>query len=211
MKVTLVNTGGKEVWIMSKKKPRINSIGLIVEDNSDFTSFKILISRILKKDNLTFRKAVGSGCGKMRRKAESFIKLLNNKGCDLIIMVHDLDKNNYQDLHDQLTEVMRDGPANHNIVCIPVEELEGWFLSDPEGIKEVFQLHKKPNISGNPETINDPKEKLARYILECSNKSKIYINNKHNDKLAMQVSIAEMKSKCDSFNSFIGELDKYHF
>ncbi len=52
-----------------KKKIKIKAIGLIVEDNSDFKSFKIIISRILKRDNLTFKKQIGNGCGKMRRKA----------------------------------------------------------------------------------------------------------------------------------------------
>jgi hypothetical protein len=51
-----VNTGKKEVLNMSKVK----CIGIIAEDNSDFETAKILIKRILNRDNLCFKKAVGN-------------------------------------------------------------------------------------------------------------------------------------------------------
>ena len=45
-----------------------------------------------------------------------------------------------------------------------------WFLSDPDGIKKVFNLKRKPKIKGNPEAIASPKEKLNDIIYQCSEK-----------------------------------------
>jgi hypothetical protein len=196
---------------MSKKKPKIKSILLIVEDNSDFISFKKLISRIIEKDNLPFKKAIGGGCGKMKRKAVSYASNLSKKGCDLIILAHDLDRNDANKLSKELTLLMTASPARYNFVCIPIEEIEGWFLSDPEGIKQVFNLSRQPKIKGNPETIASPKEKLEEYIYQCSNKSKIYLNTKHNDQLSESLCIEKMKTKCKSFAELYNHVKLYQY
>ncbi len=196
---------------MSKKKPKIKSIGLIVEDNSDFTSFKKLISRIVEKDNLTFKKAIGGGCGKMKRKAASYASNLSKKGCDLVILAHDLDRNDLNVLQGELENIMTKSPAKYNFVCVPIEEIEGWFLSDPEGIKTVFNLTRKPKIKGNPESIPSPKEKLEEYIYQCSEKSKIYINTKHNDMLAEKLCLDQMKAKCISFALLYNHVQSYEY
>jgi hypothetical protein len=181
---------------MSKK---IKSIGLIVEDNSDFNCLKILISRIIQKDNLTFKKAIGNGCGKMKRKALSYANNLSQKGCELIIIVHDLDRNVLSKLHKDLEKLMNLSNAKNTFVCIPIEEIEGWFLSDPEGIRQTFQLNRLPKIIGNPETIESPKEKLEDHVFQCSDKSKLYLNTKHNDLLSTNICLNKMKEKCESF------------
>lgn len=196
---------------MNKKKPKIKSIGLIVEDNSDFNSFKKLISRIVDKDNLTFKKAIGSGCGKMKRKAGSYASNLSKKGCDLVILAHDLDRNDLNVLKAELDKIMTKSPAKYNFVCIPIEEIEGWFLSDPEGIKTVFNLSRKPKIKGSPESIASPKEKLEEYIYKCSEKSKIYINTKHNDMLAEKLCLDKMKTKCNSFALLYDHVQSYNY
>jgi hypothetical protein len=194
---------------MSKKK--IKSIGLIVEDDSDFNSIRILISRIVDKNNLTFKKAIGNGCGKMKRKAVSYANNLNQKGCDLIILVHDLDRNDLKKLQAELEKLINLSDAKKPFVCIPIEELEGWFLSDAEGIKNAFQLERLPKINGNPETITSPKEKLQDFVFQCSNKSKIYLNTKHNDLLSSNVCINKMKEKCVSFKLLYDFVSKYEY
>ena len=183
---------------MSKKK-KIKSIGLIVEDNSDFNSFKIIISRVIKKSNLTFKKAIGNGCGKMKRKAVSYANLLSKKGCELIILVHDLDRNNLTQLRNELNQLINSSQAKYNFVCIPIEEIEGWFLGDPEGIRDVFDLNRTPKVSGKPELVASPKEKLEDFVYLCSNKSKIYLNTKHNDLLSANLDLEKIRSKCNSF------------
>lgn len=206
-----VNTGRKEVLIMNKKKPVIKSIGLIVEDLSDFDSLKSLISRIAGKSNIPFKKAIGNGCGKIRRKAVSYCQNLSRKGCDLIILVHDLDRNNHVELQKELNSLIIKSPAKYNFVCIPIEEIEGWFLSDPEGIKESLGLVRVPSIKGNPELIASPKEKLEAYVYSCSNKSKIYLNTKHNSLLADNLCLNKMKNKSSSFSLLYDHILNFDF
>jgi Domain of unknown function (DUF4276) len=195
---------------MTKKK-KIKAIGLIVEDNSDFFSIKTLISRIVEKDNLTFKKAIGNGCGKMKRKALSYANNLSQKGCDLVILVHDLDRNKHIELQKELETLMKSSNAKNTFVCIPIEEIEGWFLSDLKGIKESFQLDRIPKITGNPETIKSPKEKLEDIVLHYSNKSKVYLNTKHNNLLSNKICLDKMKKKCQSFSSLYDFVIGYEY
>lgn len=186
---------------------KVKSIGLIVEDDSDFEAFKILIQRIIKKDNLKFRKAVGNGCGKLKKKAISYAANLHQKGCNMIILVHDLDRNDLNELYNELEEKLLNCPAQHKFICIPIEEIEAWFLSDPESIKSTFNLSNFPIIKGNPETISSPKERIENLVRQYSNKTQLYLT-KHNSKLSENVSLEVVKTKCNSFkilNDFLLE------
>ncbi|MEG9329007.1 DUF4276 family protein [Salinimicrobium catena] len=194
---------------MSKKK-KIKAIGLIVEDISDYNSFKIIISRVLQKNNLTFKKAIGNGCGKMRRKALSYADTLSRKGCDLVILVHDLDRNNLKTLKADLDKLMDKSRVKNKFVCIPIEEIEGWFLGDPEGIRDAFNLIRTPKIKGRPESVTSPKEKLEDYVYQCSNKFKLYLNTQHNELLSNSLDLEKISAKCKSFKNleeFIKEFD----
>lgn len=184
---------------------KIRGIGLIVEDNSDFEAFRILIQRIIQKDNIKFRKAVSNGCGKLRRKAASYAVNLYQKGCNMIVIVHDLDRNNYNELKEDLEAKISGSPAKFNFICIPIEEIEAWFLSDPKSIRVTFNLEKVPKIKGQPETIASPKEYIEQIVKIHSNKTKLYLNTKHNSQLSENVSIELINEKCNSFK----ELNDY--
>lgn len=190
---------------------KIKEIGLIVEDNSDFDAFRIIIQRIIKKDNLKFRKAISCGCGKLRRKAASYAENLCQKGCNMIILVHDLDRNNHDELYKDLINKMSNCPTRNNMVCIPIEEVEAWFLSDPNAIKKTFNLPKTPSISGLPETIQSPKEKIESIVKVNTNNTKLYLNTKHNSILAQNVSLELIESKCGSFKSLCDFINKFKY
>ncbi|OFX70915.1 MAG: hypothetical protein A2X12_10230 [Bacteroidetes bacterium GWE2_29_8] len=178
---------------------KIKSIGIIAEDNSDFETSKVLISRIIKKDNIKFKKAIGNGCAKVKSKALTYSKVLKNRGCNLLILIHDLDRNNLQTLNTELDRKLKDCPIKDYFVCIPIEEIEAWLLSDPAGIKEALNLRKAPNVQGNPETIKSPKERLEKYVETYSNHEKDYNNVKDNEKIAAKICIDKVKAKCNSF------------
>jgi hypothetical protein len=194
----LANIGKKGGLKMSKVK----CVGIISEDKSDFESSMIIIKRIANKNNIGFKKAIGNGCGKLRRKAADFAIDLKNRGCDMLILLHDLDRNDLFKLKAELDEKLNKSPIVNKLVCIPIEEIEGWFLSDPDGLQSIFKLKRKPKIKGNPELIPSPKEKLEEYIYQCSNKETIYLNTEHNKKIAEKISIDLMKAKCSSFKIF---------
>ena len=185
---------------------KVKCIGIIAEDNSDFETARVLIKRILNKDNLSFKKSVGNGCGKLRRKALDYAVDLKKRGCDMLILFHDLDRNIHRELSEELQRKLENAPINKKFVCIPIEELEAWFIGDPDAVKRTFNLSRKPKFNGCPEMINSPKETLGKQIYFCSGKSTIYLNTKHNLKIAEHICINTVKQRCPSFellHSFI--------
>jgi hypothetical protein len=190
---------------------KVKCIGIIAEDNSDFETAKILIKRILNRDNLSFKKAIGNGCGKLRRKALDYAIDLKNRGCDMLILIHDLDRNIHLKLIRDLQKKIEDAPIDKKFVCIPIEELEAWFLGDAEGIKDIFNLKRKPRFNGLPETINSPKETLGEQIYLCSNKSTIFLNTKHNQKIAERICIDTVKQRCPSFDLLHSFVTAYEY
>jgi hypothetical protein len=191
--------------------PKVKQIGIIAEDSSDFESSVVLIKRIAKRKNIPFKKAVGDGCGKIRKKAEAYAKNLFARGCDLLILIHDLDRNNLASLEQDLKLKLKNSPIVNKLVCIPVEEIEAWFISDPGSIQTVFSLERIPKFPGNPENVKSPKEKLGNEIYQCSNKTCTYLNTAHNKKLAEKVDLTILKAKCASFNKLHAFISKQRF
>src|SRR5690349_20206340 len=119
-------------------------IGLIAEDNSDVNSLRILIHRIAGNSKIGVRSFVGNGCGLLRRKCKSWAAQLKDKGCSILILVHDLDRNDFADLLNQLRIAIAPCPIGDYLICIPIEELEAWLLSDSLAIKNTMNLAKAP-------------------------------------------------------------------
>ena len=187
---------------------KVKSIGLIVEDDSDYACFTTIIKRIANKQNIKFKKVVGEGCGKIKKKALAWSSNLHQRGCNVLILVQDLDRNELSKLRTDLEQVLHGSPIDTRLVCIPVEELEAWLISDPKGIKNTFSLKRLPKFQGKPETISSPKEKLRDSIYYCSDKNLLYIT-KHNERIANEISLDQIKSKCPSFaelHDFVKEL-----
>jgi hypothetical protein len=194
-----VNIGKKEDLIMSKKN---YSVGIIAEDSSDVNSAKILIKRISGNDRIGVKHFVGKGCGKIKRKCNSWAMLLKNRGCTVLIIIHDLDNSNLIDLRRKITVALDPCPFKTHYICIPVQELEAWLLSDPEAIRRGANLRRLPKIKGKPELINSPKEYLGEVIFRTSNKEKIYLNTKHNEMIVSELSFDKVNALCPSFSRF---------
>lgn len=155
-------------------------IGIIAEDESDIDAIKELIKRITGKNNIGFKHFVGRGCGKIKRKADNWATQLKKRGCSVLILIHDLDRNNYEDLYDVIYRSIHPFVISKTLINIPTEEMEAWFLADEQGIKNALNLRKAPKTYHHPETIKSPKEVLGKEIEKASNDSKIYLNTKHN-------------------------------
>lgn len=177
-------------------------IGIIAEDNSDINTFQTLIRRISKKDKIGIKSFASKGCGKLKKKCKSWAEQLKIKGCTSLIVVHDLDKNDLNELEDELRSILNPCPIKKHFICIPIEELEAWILSDSMAIKSTLNLPSAPKEIMHPEKIKSPKEYLYSVVERVSKGYKFYIHTKHNEKISRISSIKLMKGKCPSFKKF---------
>src|SRR5690349_14863185 len=100
---------------------KIKSIGIIAEDKSDVEASKYLIRRIINRDKMSFKHFVGDGCGKIKRKALDWSNNLHKRGCDLLILIHDLDRNQFVSLQNDLQNAIKTTSMPKKLICIPTE------------------------------------------------------------------------------------------
>ncbi len=178
------------------------TIGLIAEDDSDIESLQVMIRRIKQgRKGISFKSFVGNGCGKITRKCFGWADNLKKRGCRALIIVHDLDNKILEKLYDTIKDSISPCPIANYLICVPIQEIEAWLLSDPVAIQKTFKLNKAPNISHNPETINSPKEYLGVIVDRFSDGYKPYINTKHNSEITKHIDINKVL-KCSSFKPF---------
>jgi len=207
MKVIWGITGEKAASRMSS----VHTIAIICEDDSDFKSLKVIIQSITGKTNLSFKKKSAGGCGMIKRKALAWSEEFHRKGCDLLLIIHDRDRNDYNKLEEQLRSIMKTSSFKNRYICIPVEELEAWFLSDPQALKDALNLDRLPKIAGLPETIDSPKEYIQNQAASCSQNKVMYINTIHNEKIAKLISIDQMLRRAPTFKLFHDYIDSYSY
>jgi hypothetical protein len=178
-------------------------IGVIVEEINDLEVLYELTKKIIKENQFSFLHFVGHGCGKLQKKCRAWGRNLLDRGCNHIVLVHDLDRRNEKELRETLEKEMRDLEATQKVIVIPIEEMEAWLLADAKVIKEVFRLSRAPRLPSNPEKISNPKEYLARLVRE--GKKSQYLNTVHNKRIAGKIPIASVR-RCSSFSTFEGFL-----
>jgi hypothetical protein len=172
------------------------SIGIIAEDDSDVVVIRELTLSLIKPKKIGFKRRVGHGCGKLRRKCRVWADNLVREGCKWIIVAHDLDDYDEAKLHKELSNAIADARAQATVILIPRREIETWLLYDAEAIAKAFNERKKPKLPHNPELLPDPKDYLGKLISKEYDKE--YLNTKHNELIANQVNVARLK-KSQSF------------
>lgn len=179
-----------------------HKIGIIAEDMSDIEVIKILAKKVSGKA-ISSCHFVGKGCGPLKRKTPGWCKSLMTKGCAQIIMIHDRDRNNAQQLRDQLEAILGQAPQPTKVVIIPEEELEAWLLSDTAAIAAALKLRNKIKQVNHPETVGSPKEFIRDTVYKTSDKKVQYVNNVHNKLIAQLANTDLIKKKCPSFRPFV--------
>ncbi len=177
-------------------------IGLIGEDRTDTSTIEVLVRRISDKNGIGFREFAKNGKGNIKRKCLMWADVLHSQGCSALILVQDLDGTNGEDrVRAELESILSSSRLGNRYICIPVEELEAWFISDPGCIKKSLNLKFMPKFSGLPETIQDPKGKIKDQVFKCSQKEK-YFMTKNNEDFAKYLNIEKALDKSNSFKSF---------
>jgi len=179
-------------------------IAIIAEDGTDCEAIRRIVHRVLGKDIGT--KMWGSnGCPMLKRKLTTHLKTLSRKGCNLFIIIHDLDRNPLNDsLNDESQlnkklEALTSSFQGIKHICIPIEELEAWFWSDPEVIKYIGR--GKGKAEANPHKISKPKEKLIK-LSEGGNRKPRYSTNM-NAELADMLNLELCADRCPAFKGLI--------
>ncbi len=176
----------------------VNKYGIIAEDDSDVDSLIQLIRMITGSASIGYAKFIGNGCGKIPRKARQWADILKAKGCNALILLHDLDRKTLDALRKDLESSLRPSPIKNHLICIPIEELESWLLSDSSIFGKFYTLKSAFPEVPNPESIVSPKEYIERKIDKLSHGKCEYLNAKHNEKLFGLIDHSKL-TKCKSY------------
>jgi hypothetical protein len=177
---------------------------VLAEDNTDALSIAAIIRRQLR-EHPKIKPQSGKGCARLRRKAHAWLQTAAKAGFNRAILIHDLDRDpntNAPNDVEALRVELEDIPCPSGIikhVCIPVEELEAWFWSDPRVLAEVAKKPVSPSVS--PHNISRPKEKL-RELSRGANRKPRY-STQDNPRLADLLDLELCASRCDSMRQLL--------
>ncbi len=155
-----------------------------------------LTRALMKPRKVGFKRFVGKGCGKLRRKCGIWASNLVRQGCSWIVLVHDLDDYNEGKLRALLTNAIAQSGALSSVVLIPRREIESWLLYDRDAIAKAFNERKKPPLPHDPEALQDPKDFLGKLIAKHYDKQ--YLNTQHNELIAKHINVSLLR-KSKSF------------
>jgi hypothetical protein len=167
------------------------NLGVIAEDDSDVEVLREITLVLLKPQSVGFKKFVGDGCGKVRRKCGAWAANLARQGCRWLVVVHDLDMHNEKELRSHLTNSIANVRTKASIVLIPKREIEAWLLYDGKAIASAFREAQPPPLPGNPESLSDPKKHLRDLIWRRYGKR--YLNTVHNPMIAKHIKTSLLK------------------
>jgi hypothetical protein len=183
-------------------------IALIAEDNTDCEAVRKIVHRVLGKE-VTTKKWASNGCSALKRKLTAKLKVLSSEGCNIFIVVHDLDRNPQNDslnneieLRSKLETLSSGVKTSNKHICIPIEELEAWFWSDPEVIEDLGG--KKGKAQVNPHQIKSPKEELIKLSVGENRKPRYSTNM--NVELAAKLNLELCYDRCPSFKDLLNFL-----
>lgn len=176
-------------------------IALIAEDDTDCEAVQKIIHRVLGKETKT-KKWASKGCSTLKKKLAPKLQAMSEEGCNVFVIIHDLDRdpqnnslNDEAKLRKTLDAAVSEIQSNNKHICIPVEELEAWFWSDPEVVKYIGQGNGKAHL--NPHMIAKPKEELIKLSRDERRRPRYSTNM--NVKLAEMLNLEHCSDRCPSF------------
>lgn len=175
------------------------TIGIIAEDNSDIDVIENILAKYTQRNQFSIKRWVGNGCAKLRSKCGIWTDTLFQRGCEHVLIFHDLDRNIETELRKTLLAKIPPAKFPKSVIVIPIEEMEAWLLSDSNAIKRTFNLKKLPKKVSNCECVSSPKEHLAGIVWTLGKKR--YLNTIHNKSISEHATLENFR-RCNSFKSF---------
>lgn len=175
------------------------NIGVIAEEVNDVEVLYEFTCKLVEENKFSFKKFVGHGCGKLRKKCTAWAKDLMRRGCSHLVVIHDLDEFNESSLRTELTNSVHHINFDKYVILIPIKEIEAWLLTDATALKTVFNMSKLPNLPKSPELLQDPKQSLFEIVYKDVKKR--YVNTIHNKNIAAEIRLSNMKN-CRSFQPY---------
>ena len=187
------------------------SIALLAEDRTDCDAVRKIVHRVLGKTTKTTLWGA-NGCSALKRKLQDKLTAISKEGCTAFIIIHDLDLNPANgSLNDEakLRKILEKNSsglkAADKHICIPVEEMEAWFWSDPDVVRHIGR--GKGEAKKNPHQLRKPKEELIK--LSCGENRKPRYSTNMNVELAAMLNLELCSDRCPSFKNlliFLGSL-----
>ena len=174
-------------------------IGVIAEEENDVEVLYEITCKLISENTFSFKKFIGHGCGKLRRKCSPWAENLIRRGCNHLVVIHDRDNNDETTIRRCLDNSVKDKGFIGYIILIPIQEIEAWLLSDPSALKQAFKMKKNPKVPALPESVNNPKEHLKKLIWNTCQKR--YINTIHNKRIAAEIRLNKL-NVCMSFHPY---------
>src|SRR5258708_37199907 len=100
-------------------------LGVIAEDQSDIDVLDLVMQKIAKK-GFRIQKFVGNGCGRIQGKCRSWAENLRRQGCDILVLLHDLDNKNLLVLRKVIQNSLTPSPFPSHIFVFTVLQLQDW-------------------------------------------------------------------------------------
>ena len=171
-------------------------IGIIAEDDSDVDVLREVTLILLKPHKIGFKKFVGHGCGRLRKKCGAWAKNLVEQGCPYIVVVHDNDAYDEQKLRSNIKKEIGPAKASDSVILIPKEEIEAWLMYDAKAIATAFKQNTLLKLPSNPEDVPDPKGCLGKLIEKKYERN--YLHTVHNAEIAKHIRVSQL-AKAVSF------------
>ena len=175
--------------------------GVLGEDDSDASTVKVLIRRLLQDLSFPIRTLGCDGSGGLLTKGARRLKALRAGGCTRFVVCYDADQTPASERYKQALErVVHPSGIDAASCCItiPVEEIEAWILADVESVTNVFPSWRPRSFEGNPEAVRDPKEALVG-LSKKNNRKPIYTPAAHNERIAAHLDLHRVRQRCPSF------------
>jgi len=83
------------------------------------------------------------------------------------------------------------------------QEIEAWFLADPQALERAFNCKIERRIV-NPEEVDEPEKELNNLLRKCG--KTYYKSEQVASRITMEMNLEEVANKSNSFNTFLKNL-----